>query len=51
MTNMSSIPIPRQRKGRMACRGVKGKPRAELREGRLRWEEGVMRGRKGPREY
>ena len=31
MTNMSSMPMPRQRKGRMVCRGVTGNPRAELR--------------------
>ena len=29
MTNMSSMPMPRQRKGRMACIMVKGRKRAE----------------------
>ena len=29
ITNISSIPIPRQMNGRMACMGVYGKPRME----------------------
>ena len=29
MTNMSSIPMPRQRKGRMACMGVYGRQSRE----------------------
>ena len=30
MTNMSSMPMPRQRKGNIECIGVYGKPRSEL---------------------
>ena len=30
MTNISSIPIPRQMKGKTACIGVYGKPKREL---------------------
>ena len=31
MTNMSSMPIPRQSSGSAGCIGVQGKPRRELR--------------------
>ena len=32
MTNMSSMPMPRQRKGSIECIGVYGKPRSELKK-------------------